>query len=196
MSWTDRAARLNWHEIEQWLRHYEALGPLPGIAVPMLESFLPFLPLVAILVANVNAYGLWEGLLLSWTGVVLGAISVFLLSRKFGGRFRRFLERTYPKSEKFILWVEQRGFTPIFLLSCFPFTPSFIVNVVSGISKIPLHTFVTATLLGKGVMIFMVSYAGHDLGSLISHPWKLAVIAGLFILLWISGRKLESRYLK
>ncbi|MFC0216624.1 TVP38/TMEM64 family protein [Paenibacillus chartarius] len=196
MSFTFELSTFNWQQLDEWLTQFEAMGPIPGILVPMSESFLPFLPLVALIVTNVNAYGFWEGLLLSWIGVVLGSISVFLLVRAFGRRFRGFIERKLPRSEKFIHWVETNGFMPIFILACFPFTPSSVVNIISGLSKLEIHKFAIATLLGKGIMIALVSFAGHDLASLLHQPWKLALIVVGFILLWLIGRKLESKFMK
>jgi uncharacterized membrane protein YdjX (TVP38/TMEM64 family) len=188
--------KFNWEDIERLLNQYEALGPLPGIIAAWIESLLPFLPLVAILIANVNAYGLWEGIFLSWIGVVTGAISVFWLFRRFGEKFSSFVDRKWPRSRKLTHWLEQKGFLPIFLLACFPFTPSFFVNLIAGISKVPMRIFVIATVLGKGIMIMMVSFVGHDLGAVIEQPWRMAVILLLFVLLAIAGRKLEAKYLK
>ncbi|MGF7034355.1 putative membrane protein YdjX (TVP38/TMEM64 family) [Paenibacillus mucilaginosus] len=196
MSWNETLSRMNWHQVEHWLKQYEALGPLPGIVAPMVESYIPVLPLVAILVANVNAYGLTEGFLLSWIGVVLGSISVFAIVRRFSGRIRGWIERKHPRSQRLIHWLETHGFTPIFVLACFPFTPSSLVNIVSGLSRVPFHTFAVATTLGKGVMIFLVSFAGHDIRSLLSQPWKIALVLGVFALMWLMGRKLESKYFK
>jgi uncharacterized membrane protein YdjX (TVP38/TMEM64 family) len=196
MNWIDRISGFSWGNMETLLKEYESWGPIPGILTAMSESFLPFLPLVAILVANVNAYGFGEGVLLSWIGVVAGSVSVFGLVRRFGRRFRGFIERKYPRSKRFIHWLEQHGFTTLFLLACFPFTPSSLVNIVAGISKVPVLTFVTATALGKGVMIFLVSFAGHDLDQLIRQPWKILLILVVFVILWFSGKKLESKFLK
>ncbi|CAG7632206.1 hypothetical protein PAESOLCIP111_03357 [Paenibacillus solanacearum] len=193
---TPLLSRLSWENIERWLQQYESLGPLPGIAAAMVESFIPVLPLVAIIVANVNAYGPIVGALLSWLGIVLGSVSVFLLARKFGGRLRGWIERKYSGSRRLIHWVETHGFTPIFVLSCFPFTPSSLVNIVSGMSRLPLHTFVTATMLGKAVMVGIVSVAGYDLEGLIRKPWKAALVAIVLVVIWLVGRKLESRYMK
>jgi uncharacterized membrane protein YdjX (TVP38/TMEM64 family) len=192
----DSLSRLSWKDMERWLQHYESLGPLPGIAAPMLEAFIPVLPLIAIIIANVNAYGLIGGALLSWVGVVLGAVSVFLLSRKFGSRVRSWVERKYPAAQKFIHWVETHGFTPIFLLACIPFTPSALVNIVSGMSKLPVHTFVTATILGKAIMISMVSIIGYDLGGLIRDPWKAVIAVLSLVLIWVLGKKMEAKYMK
>jgi uncharacterized membrane protein YdjX (TVP38/TMEM64 family) len=194
MSWLDKAARLSWEDIEHILFQYEALGPVPGILATFIESFFPILPLIAIIIANVNAYGIWEGALLSWIGVVGGAMCVFLFFRKFGGRFRGYVDRKFPKAQKFILWVEQHGFTPVFVLACFPFTPSAFVNIVAGISKLPKKVFLIATMMGKAVMVLLVSIAGHDLGNLFNQPWKMAAIVVLLITVWFMGRKLESRY--
>jgi uncharacterized membrane protein YdjX (TVP38/TMEM64 family) len=187
---------LNWEDMEHLLNKFEALGPFPGLFAAWLESLFPFLPLVAILVANVNIYGLGEGFLLSWIGVFCGAVTVFWIVRRFGGRLRHFVERKSPRSTRLIHWLERHGFMPIFLLACFPFTPSFLVNLVSGISKVPFHTFITATALGKGVMILMVSFAGYDLADLFKQPWKLVLIIGVFGLMALTGRKIESKYFK
>jgi uncharacterized membrane protein YdjX (TVP38/TMEM64 family) len=151
---------------------------------------------MAILIANVNAYGFAESILLSWIGVFIGCMTVFGLVRKFGGRFRHFIDRKYPRSQKFIHWLERNGFTTIFLLACFPFTPSSLVNVVAGLSKLPVLTFVIATALGKAVMIFIVSFAGHDLNQLFKQPWKIALILVVFTLMWVMGRKVEAKFMK
>ncbi|MFC3769743.1 TVP38/TMEM64 family protein [Paenibacillus sp. GCM10012303] len=183
-------------DVQRMLNQFEALGPFPGILAAWLESLLPFLPLVAILIANVNIYGLGEGFLLSWIGVFSGAVTVFWIVRRFGGRLRHFIERKSPRSTRLIHWLERHGFMPIFLLACFPFTPSFLVNLVSGLSKVPFHTFITATALGKGVMILMVSVVGYDLFDLFKQPWKLVLIVAMFILMAYTGRKIESKYFK
>lgn len=188
-------SKLELEDIKKLLEQYEALGPLPGIFVPMVEAFLPVLPLVLIVIANAEAYGLFYGFILSWIGVVSGAMCVFLLVRLFGQRFRSLLERKFIRSSKFIHWVERKGFSPIFILACFPFTPSVIVNIIAGLSRIPVHLFFIATLLGKGIMLFLVSLAGHDVMSIVHHPWKLAVIVVLFIVLWWGGRKVERHYM-
>lgn len=187
---------LDWEDIERLLQQFETFGPLPGLLAAWIESLLPFLPLVAILVANASIYGLGKGFLLSWIGVIAGAITVFWIVRRFGNRLRRFVERKSPRSTRLLHWLERNGFMPIFLLSCFPFAPSFLVNTVSGLSKVPFHTFVIATVLGKGVMVLLVSFVGYDLSELFRQPWKLVFIVGVFGLMTITGRKLEAKYFK
>lgn len=61
---------MNFEAFKEWftmenimtlIQEYRSFGPLPGILLPMLEAFFPFLPLVILVMANANAFGLWIG---------------------------------------------------------------------------------------------------------------------------------------
>ncbi|MBD2872894.1 TVP38/TMEM64 family protein [Paenibacillus arenilitoris] len=193
-NWLENIRHMDLDAIQGTLESYSQLGPLPGILLPMLESFLPFLPLIVIIAANANIYGLGFGFLFSWIGVTAGACCVFWISRKLGRNVKGRLEKRFPKSERFFNWVERRGFTPLFLLACFPFTPSVVITVVSGLSKVPFHTFLLATLLGKAVMIFSISLISFDIGNLVDEPWRIIVTVTAVLVMWFGGKRLESRY--
>lgn len=179
--------------IMELIEEYRSFGPLPGILLPMLEAFLPFLPLVIFVMANANAFGLWFGFLFSWVGASVGAFLVFFLVRKYGQkRFMRFLKKN-EKVQKLMAWVEKHGFGPLFLLLCFPFTPSAIVNIVAGLSKISKYQYMLAVLTGKMVMIFTMSFVGHDIKSLITQPMRTAVVGVIIFILWFVGKRIEVR---
>lgn len=184
---------MNWDQIVSLLDQYEQLGPLPGILVPMLESFLPILPLFAIVMGNAAAYGLWLGFFYSWIGVLMGSMIVFLISRKFGKKVTAYILRRYPKGHLFLRWIEKKGFAPIFLLSCFPLTPSFLVNIVSGLTIVPVKTFFIAVLFGKAIMVFFISFIGYDIFSIFEHPWKFTIIVSLILAAWLAGKHVEKR---
>ncbi|MBY0095284.1 TVP38/TMEM64 family protein [Mesobacillus maritimus] len=172
---------------------YRALGPIPGILLPMIEAFLPFLPLVLFVMANANAFGLWFGFLFSWIGACAGAIIVFLLFRKYGQkRLLSFLQK-HKQVRKGMNWVERHGFGPLFLLLCFPFTPSAIVNIVAGLSKISLAQYMLAVMSGKMVMIFTISFVGHDIRSLFTQPLRTAIVLVIIFILWYVGKIIEVR---
>jgi uncharacterized membrane protein YdjX (TVP38/TMEM64 family) len=192
--WAASLKNLKLEDIQELLRRYSSLGPLPGILLPFLEALLPVLPLIVFVVANASAYGMWPGFLYSWIGVCLGSFLVFLISRRLGRTYGTRIRRRFPKSERFFTWVEKKGFTPIFLLSCFPFSPSALVNISAGLSNIPLHTFMTAILLGKAVMIFTLSYLGNDLPAMVEQPWRIAAAIAVLAVMWYGGKKLEARY--
>ncbi|OUS67731.1 hypothetical protein B1748_35760 [Paenibacillus sp. MY03] len=192
--WLNHLKNMDIDSIQRTLESYSQFGPLPGLLLPFIESFLPFLPLILIIAANANIYGLGFGFLFSWIGVTAGALCVFLICRALGKNVKDKLMRRFPKSERFFNWVERRGFTPLFLLACFPFTPSVIITVISGLSKVPFHTFLLATLMGKAVMIFCISIISFDIANLVEEPWRIFVSVTAVLVMWFGGKSLESRY--
>ncbi|UQD51361.1 TVP38/TMEM64 family protein [Bacillus methanolicus] len=180
-------------KILELIKEYRALGPLPGIMLPMLEAFLPFLPLFVFVMANANAFGLWFGFLFSWIGAVGGALLVFLLVRKYGQqKILRFLKK-HSHVKKLMNWVERHGFGPLFLMLCFPFTPSAIVNIVAGLSRVSIAQYLLAVLSSKMVMIFTISFIGYDIPSLIHQPIRTAVVIVVIFILWYAGKKIELK---
>ncbi|MBB5179133.1 putative membrane protein YdjX (TVP38/TMEM64 family) [Planomicrobium koreense] len=172
---------------------YRAFGPLIGFLLPFLEAFLPFLPLFVFVFANATAYGLWFGFLLSWLGTVVGAYAVFLIVRKYGqARFMNFMTR-HEKVQKLIRWVERNGFGPLFLLLCFPFTPSALVNLVAGLSNISRHYYLLTVMAGKLVMVFIISFVGYDIRALFTQPLRTAIVIAVIVILYVVGKIFEKR---
>jgi uncharacterized membrane protein YdjX (TVP38/TMEM64 family) len=175
------------------IQEYRALGPLPGILLPMLEAFLPFLPLFLFVMANASAFGLWLGFLFSWIGACIGAFLVFFLVRKFGQKRLLVFLQKHQKVQKLMEWVEEHGFGPLFLLLCFPFTPSAVVNIVAGLSRISVARYMLAVMTGKVVMIFTISFIGYDIRSLITQPLRTAIVLGVIFILWYVGKRIEVK---
>jgi uncharacterized membrane protein YdjX (TVP38/TMEM64 family) len=192
----DFEALKDWFTLENimsLIQEYRSFGPVPGILLPMIEAFLPFLPLVIFVLANASAFGLWLGFLYSWLGSCIGALLLFLLIRRFGQkRIFSFLSK-HPKVRKLMDWVDKRGFGPLFLLLCFPFTPSVVVNIVAGLSKISIYQYMLAVSIGKMVMIFTVSFVGYDIRSLVSQPYRTAIVFAVIFILWYVGKRIEVR---
>ncbi|MFB1050049.1 TVP38/TMEM64 family protein [Paraliobacillus sp. JSM ZJ581] len=178
--------------LKQLLKTYESFGPLPGLLLPFIEAFLPFLPLVVFVLTNAAAYGLWKGFLLSWAGASIGAIAVFSLIRKLGNkRFFLWIRRN-KQVERVTNWLERHGFGPLFILMCFPFSPSAIINTVAGLSKVNIYQFGLAVLLGKTVMIFSIAYVGSSIASFAQNPVKTIVVGISISLFWILGKIIEK----
>lgn len=177
--------------IEHLAEQYGKLGPLIGILLPFIESFLPFLPLVVFVVANASAFGLWFGFLLSWIGTVLGSYLVFLIVRKYGHHLRLKRITGGEKVQSLIRWVDMKGLSPLFVLLCFPFTPSVLVNIVAGLANIRKKFYLIVLMAGKFVMIFLMSVLGYDLRALISSPVKMILAVVAVIALWGIGKIIE-----
>ncbi|RFA35260.1 TVP38/TMEM64 family protein [Virgibacillus dokdonensis] len=182
--------------ITQLLKNYENLGPIPGILLPFIEAFFPFLPLVVFVFANAAAYGLFEGFILSWAGAAIGAILVFLIIRKLGDRKVFKIIRKNKQVKRVTAWLERHGFGPLFLLMCFPFSPSSVINVVSGLSKISTQQFILAVIMGKSVMIFSIAYVGSSIMEFAKNPVKTIVVGICIVLFWMIGKYIEKRLQK
>ena len=99
----------------------------------------------------------------------------------------------HQKVERLIHWVERNGFGPLFLLLCFPFTPSALVNLVAGLSNISKHYYLLTLIAGKTVMVFMITYVGYDIRALFNNPVRTIIVIIVIILLYIVGKIIEKR---
>ncbi len=183
-------------EIQQWILAYQDMGVTVAFILPIVEAFFPILPLIAIVTGNAAAFGLWQGFIFTWLGACTGSILTFWLVRKFGGNGMKRLHDKYKPIAKTSHWLEEHGFSVLFLLRCFPFSPSSFINILAGLSSIPFHTYFWATVMGKAIMIFILSYIGADFFELWAQPWKLLLAAVLILSLWLAGKKVEKSYLK
>ncbi|GEN45694.1 TVP38/TMEM64 family protein [Alkalibacillus haloalkaliphilus] len=179
--------------IIQLLEFYGGFGPLPGILLPFIEAFIPILPIIVFLLANSIVYGLFWGFLFSWIGSVAGAIIVFVLVRK-SERFRWVRRIKYQRHiQKITSFFDRRGFGPLFLLLCFPFSPSALLNVVAAFTKMSIQQVILAFALGKAVMIFSVSYVGDSIASFAENPARTIILGVAIGLFWLLGKYIEKR---
>ncbi|WP_433748763.1 TVP38/TMEM64 family protein [Falsibacillus pallidus] len=179
--------------VMEWIQHYKAFGPAVGILLPVIEAVIPFLPLFLLVMANASAFGLWWGFLFSWIGAVAGSMLVFFLFRYFGKKkLFHFFER-HKHVKRMMEWVDRHGFGPLFLLLCFPFTPSALVNIVAGLSHISPGKYFFVSAASKMVMIFMISFIGHDPAALVQEPKKTLFILLFIFVMWIAGKQIENK---
>lgn len=188
MSW------LTEERLRTLLEQYRSLGPLPGVGLTFMKSFVPPLPTLAIVGLNGAVYGLWLGFLYSWIGLVAGCVTTFLIIRKIGSHryLRKWAER--PKVAKSMTWVRQSGFSYVFLLSLFPVGPFVVINMAAGLAAMRLRSYLIALCAGKAIMVFAVSYIGNDVDRFIRHPGEIVYVL-LFIGVSLWGVKaIESRF--
>ncbi|RED58051.1 TVP38/TMEM64 family protein [Cohnella lupini] len=194
MSISDIIASLTEENLKGVLEQYWAFGPLPGIALTFLKSFIPPLPTILIVGVNAAVYGLWLGFLYSWLGIVSGCLVTFLVVRRIAGHpyFVRYAQK--PKVQKSLVWVRRNAFSYVFLLSLFPVGPFVVINIAAAVAQMRLRSFFIAIVFGKAIMVMSVSIIGHDFGRFIERPLELLYVV-LFVgaSLWIS-KKIESRF--
>ena len=126
------------------------------------------------------------GALCSIISATIGGTAAFLVSRYLIGDL--FQERFGARLAKFNGELEQYGYLYLLGLHFFPVTPFFVLNILSGLTKIPLFTFFWTTVVGVAPAFTIYSYIGDQLTSLT----QLKLVGSAKIVAAFVGLKLLS----
>ena len=192
MTWLHQLGTLEFWET--LLDSFGDLGPLAPITLAMVESFFPPLPLVAIVALNVAAHGGLLGFLYSWIGVALGGSIMFLLWRRVVKRYFWKIASRSSKLERAQQWVNRFDTSSLFMLTLLPFTPSSFMHLAFGISDFDEKRYLITMLLGKGVMMAMMSIFGQSLVSSMRNPVYLILAAVLWGGMYFVSKKFCKRH--
>lgn len=193
---------LQWYEtikdISFWIDFIEGfrnLGPLAPIFLAFLESIIPALPLIVIVSFNVTAHGPILGFVYSWLGSFFGSTLMFLIYRLGFQQFFQKWSANKKNISKISDYVDKHSWNVLFILTSLPFTPSSLVNLVYGLSKVDTRFFIQTIFFSKALMIGILSVFGHSLTQVTNNPFYLiASIIGLIILYFIS-KQISKHYL-
>jgi uncharacterized membrane protein YdjX (TVP38/TMEM64 family) len=173
---------------EVFLKYVEQIGPVAGVILPVIEAFIPMLPLVGFVIINVAVFGFFMGYLYSWIGNCLGSLLLFMLIRKIGGKkIENKIEKSKYKGtlEK----IRKKNLTVLFFLYCFPFTPSFLISGTAALTNMNTQQFILALLPSKFVMILSLAFIGQNVNSYFENPAK-----SLFFIAFIIAVNFISKY--
>lgn len=163
-----------------------------GIFASFLESFIPALPLMGIVVANSVMMGWIFGLLGSILGSCTGTYLLFLLSNKFSN-IRIFERIENNKVDRAINWVKHQGFATLFIAYSCPFIPGCLVTIACGLSNKSSESFIPPMVSGRILMFLVASYIGNDLVGFLYSPMKIIFVTVLIIISFLVGRNINAR---
>jgi uncharacterized membrane protein YdjX (TVP38/TMEM64 family) len=157
---------------------------LPGGAILTLTGGFLFGSLMGTLFVNI--------------GATIGATLAFLAARYI---LRDWVERKFgDRLDTIQAGFAQNAFSYLMTLRLIPAFPFFLVNLVSGLTRVNLGTYVLATSLGIIPGSFVFAFAGRQLGSInslseiASPPVLLAFsLLGLLALMPIAYRKWSNK---
>jgi len=157
---------------------------LPGAAVMTLVGGFLFGSTLGTLFANI--------------GATTGATIAFLASRHL---LREWVERKFgQRIEPIQAGFAKNAFSYLMTLRLIPAFPFFFVNLVAGLTRINLWTYILATSVGIIPGSFVFAYAGRQLGSInsleeIASPSVLMALTllGLLTLIPIAYRKFVEK---
>jgi uncharacterized membrane protein YdjX (TVP38/TMEM64 family) len=157
---------------------------LPGGAILTLTGGFLFGSLMGTLFVNI--------------GATIGATLAFLAARYI---LRDWVERKFgDRLDTIQAGFAQNAFSYLMTLRLIPAFPFFLVNLVSGLTRVNLGTYVLATSLGIIPGSFVFAFAGRQLGSInslseIANPPVLLAFSllGLLALMPIAYRKWSNK---
>lgn len=94
-------------------------------------------------------------------GATIGSIVAFLVSRYLVGTY--FQVRYKHRLKSFNNEINNNGHNYLLTLRLIPIFPFFLINIFSGLTHIPLYTFVWTTALGIIPGTFIFAFAGNQL---------------------------------
>jgi uncharacterized membrane protein YdjX (TVP38/TMEM64 family) len=123
------------------------------------------LPGAALLtIAGGSLFGLRDGILLTLCTATVGATLVCILVRTYG---KQFIKSHYPQELRTLNSIFQHGGSLYLLtLRLIPVIPFFLVNVLCGVTSLPLNQFIVLSFIGMLPGVILYTYAGTILASL------------------------------
>jgi uncharacterized membrane protein YdjX (TVP38/TMEM64 family) len=182
-------------QVNEWFDAFGSMGYLVGFLLPFIEAFIPILPLIVFVIVNVNAYGFVIGMILAWLGTVLGSFIMFLIFRRLSNSKYMIRLKQRKSAERLIKYIDEHGVIPIFILFCFPFTPSALVNLIASVTNIKSVHYFWVLALSKLVMISLVGWLGKDIATLLTNPIRITLVVIVVIIVWFIGRKVEKHFM-
>lgn len=147
-----------------------AWGPVAFIALYVLGSIL-FVPGALLTLVAGAVFGLWRGVLIVFTGAVLGSSSAFAIARTLGrDRVTAWLARD-ERMAAVSRAVAGKGVTVVLLLRLSPIFPYNVLNYALGLSGIRYRDFLVGSI-GMLPGTFLYTYYGKVVGDV------AAVVAG------------------
>lgn len=172
-------------------------GPFSGILLVLLESIIPILPLGVFITLNINAFGFLFGFLISWMATCLGCIISFYFFRCwFQKRFSNYISKKKLKHLKEVTKkISHIPFSNLVVLIALPFTPAFLINIASGLSKMSKEKFIIAILLGKLSIVYFWGYIGKSVLESVTDIRTIITISIMMVIAYLLS-KLVGKKLK
>ena len=144
---------------------------------------------------NVNAFGFFIGIFISWIATSLGSIICYSLYKLFKEKLvillpkRKYLHKINSGIEKF----KSIKFTQLVLILTLPFTPSFLINILGGLSGMSKEKFIIAVLIGKLFEIIFWGYIGMSLIDSLGDAKSLIYILSTLIIAYIISKVISKK---
>jgi phosphatidylserine/phosphatidylglycerophosphate/cardiolipin synthase-like enzyme/uncharacterized membrane protein YdjX (TVP38/TMEM64 family) len=175
-------------------------APLLAIAAFVLGGLVVF-PVLVLIAATAAALGPWMGFVSAGIGVLLSALTLFLIGRFLGhARLQRLLGRRAARVQRRVIG---KGVVAVAMIRMVPIAPFSVVNLVAGASELSLRDFMLGTILGMAPGIAVMAALGAQIADLARNAslgsvlllalaiaaWIALCLGVQFLVTWMAGRR-------
>jgi phosphatidylserine/phosphatidylglycerophosphate/cardiolipin synthase-like enzyme/uncharacterized membrane protein YdjX (TVP38/TMEM64 family) len=175
-------------------------APLLAIAAFVVGGLVVF-PVLVLIAATAAALGPWMGFVSAGIGVLLSALTLFLIGRFLGhARLQRLLGRRAARIQRRVIG---KGVVAVAMIRMVPIAPFSIVNLVAGASELSLRDFMLGTVLGMAPGIAVMAALGAQIADLARNAslgnvlllvlavaaWIAFCLGVQFLVTWMAGRR-------
>lgn len=176
---------------KEWLLLYET-NPLKILALFMIfnvvMAMLPVPGISMISFLGGSIFGFSLGVIISSMATAIGNLGGFFLGRYF---LREWVIEKYE--DRVLIFKENwqtNGALALVSFRLFPLIPSFVANLVMGVSPLKWWTFFWVSWLGRIPMVLVYTYAGVKIASIqhaseVLHPSLFGMFVALAVLPWV-----------
>jgi len=183
----------NQDQVRAWVEGLGAWGPVAIIVLEILQAVLVFIPGQAIEAVSGYLYGPFWGTVFALTGIAIGSLITFSLSRRFGRPL--VVKLVGQKSMDQLDDLVRRGGTIFFfLIWLLPLAPDDLACVAAGLTPMPTRRFMILMLLGRFPGIFLSVLVGAYATRIDPIWWVVlfVVITIAAVILWRWGQQIQD----
>jgi uncharacterized membrane protein YdjX (TVP38/TMEM64 family) len=178
--------QINKTTIISFIRSLGAWGSVASIGLMIMHSFVPF-PAEFLTIANGMVFGPFWGVVITWSGAMLGAYASFGLTRLYG---RPFVAKKVNSSKlkKLDHWVQQQGTMSLLLSRFIPLISFNLINYGAGLTKISWWTFTWTTGIGILPITIIMVTMGNNFNMFPWWVWLILLTTIIGVTYGISSR--------
>ncbi len=151
--------------IRGWVNKLGWFGPIAVCLAQVAQVILRFVPGGVTCAASVLIYGPLWGFVISYAGLRIGCVLVYVLVHRDGIRIAERLAGR-ENLEKYWRWASGKKFDVIFLVTAIlPFFPDDLICVAASLTKISFKKYFIICLIGRPVGLIIYSLAGAGIFS-------------------------------
>ena len=180
--------------LNEFLLNAGIWAPLLSSILIVLEGIFAFLPMFVFVTVNLLTLGNILGSIVSYFCTVIGNFLIFYLWRI--GLSPLFNKKIKNKSKlkKIMKFINNLSFSKLVLIISIPLTPTFLVNLAAGLSKIPRKKYLYALMLGKVCIILFWGVLGTSLIDCLTNPLMLIKVILIILVCNIVGKFINKKF--